>query len=281
MIAPSEFATKTRIPKEIRYKWLSKNAPGELKYVHKSSLSVDHTYQRDMNESKRLRIAKDFNWAAFGVLIVSRRKNGDLVVVDGQHRLGAAKSRTDIQEVPVVIFDLGDNLQDEASDFLMANQDRRALRGLETFAAQLIAGDEASIRVNELLGLADRTAGKATTGSSNTVNCVIALRQLVLTDYASLEAVWPTMVELSRKSVFDNRLIKGLVYLEQRMKDEAGEKVSISDTKIHKRFLSLGQEKLMAGIHKASSYYQGGGAKVWATGILEAFNKGVWKKFEM
>src|SRR5581483_5377546 len=134
------FAGRSR-DKISRYGWLSRNEPGKLEYVSKLQLQVDPTYQRSLNDPKRLRIAKDFNWAAFGVLLVARRNDGSLWVIDGQHRLMAAQSRSDIKDVPVAIFEFGGNVTDEAKDFLIANKNRRPLSGVESFKALAVSGD--------------------------------------------------------------------------------------------------------------------------------------------
>src|SRR4051794_31726791 len=85
-----------------QYGWTADNVPGKLIYLPKESLQVDPTYQRPLNDRKRLRIASAFNWAAFGVLICARRPDGTIWVIDGQHRLSAAMSRSDVRDVPVI-----------------------------------------------------------------------------------------------------------------------------------------------------------------------------------
>ena len=120
-------STMTKIE---RYKWLSTNAPGDLEYIHKTLLIVDHAYQpyqRPFNPAKARRIAGDLNWAAFGVLLVARRRDGRLYVFDGQHRHAAAMLRSDIQKLPCAIFNLEGSIEDEATTFLVVQKERKAL----------------------------------------------------------------------------------------------------------------------------------------------------------
>ena len=123
-----------------RYKWVSRNQKGELAYVSKHAIQIDHSYQRDLNEGKRQRISSNFNWAAFGAISLCRRKDGSLWCIDGQHRLESVMARSDVADVPAVIFNLGDELRDEATDFLVANKERKALTRHVLLDARLIEG---------------------------------------------------------------------------------------------------------------------------------------------
>lgn len=73
-----------------------RNAPAKgslpvLQYLTPGQLQVDASYQRSIEngQSRSLiaRIAKDWNWDLCQVLVVSRRGDQGLFVVDGQHRL--------------------------------------------------------------------------------------------------------------------------------------------------------------------------------------------------
>jgi hypothetical protein len=65
---------------------------------------------------------------------------GELFVIDGQHRLAAARLRRDIPHLPCVILDLADRA-DEAANFVHLNQRRRPLSKLNVFKAALASGD--------------------------------------------------------------------------------------------------------------------------------------------
>ena len=60
-------------------------------------LQIDEGYQRGIEEggSQSLirRIAQGWDWRLCQVLVVARREEGGLFVVDGQHRLAAARMR--------------------------------------------------------------------------------------------------------------------------------------------------------------------------------------------
>jgi hypothetical protein len=264
--------------KESHYKWISRNEPGELTYVPKNTLLVDHRYQRELNDSKRLRIVAKFNWAAFGVLLVSRRKGGGLYVIDGQHRLAAAQSRSDVQTVPVVIFDLADSLQDEAFDFLVANKDRRPLSGIESFKAMITTGDKDALTVQRLVQAANREVGIA---GPKTVACVVNLYRAVTTDAEAMERAWPTIATICEGERVDNRLVAGLFTMERKLLDQNGEKRSIAETKIRAHLVGAGYVKLMRSIGESCAYYKRGGEMVFAQGCLNVLNYKRQNKFTL
>ena len=70
-------------------------------------LHIDPTYQRsiDTAPSQTLirRIAVHWDWGLCQPLTVAKRDDGMLYVIDGQHRLAAAKARHDIYDLPCVV----------------------------------------------------------------------------------------------------------------------------------------------------------------------------------
>jgi hypothetical protein len=125
-----------------------------LQFCTLAQLNVDETYQRSLaapgSQSLIRRIAQFWNWDLCQPLVVARRDNGQLFVVDGQHRLAAAKLRTDIAQLPCVIANYG-TAADEAASFVALNQQRRPLNALEIFRAAVAAEDETSIAVVKAL----------------------------------------------------------------------------------------------------------------------------------
>lgn len=146
---------------------LKVNAPlGDLpvlQYCSPEQLQIDESYQRalDMPSSQTLirRIAVHWDWGLCQPLFVARRADGGLYVVDGQHRLAAAKLRGDIWQLPCVVSAFADAAS-EAAAFVALNQERRPLSKLQIFKAALAAGDDEAatiVRIVEKVGL--RIAG--------------------------------------------------------------------------------------------------------------------------
>jgi hypothetical protein len=107
-------------------------------------LNIDPAYQRsiDTGSSQKLirRIAGNWNWDMCQPLVVAKREDGTLWVIDGQHRLAAARLRHDIYDLPCVIVPSASRSA-EAKAFVALNQERRPLTALDLFKAALEAGD--------------------------------------------------------------------------------------------------------------------------------------------
>jgi hypothetical protein len=163
-----------------RYKWKMEYQPGKCQMVSKLALKVDHRYQRMLNPAKKLEIAGNFNWVAFGAVSANRRADGSLWVIDGQHRVEAAKAREDIDLVPCVIFEIPDCIEEEAAAFLALNTLRRSLTSREKFKAQIISSDPVALITDELV----RSVGRSLDGSSvgGSFDCLTALMALVRED---------------------------------------------------------------------------------------------------
>jgi hypothetical protein len=260
------------VDKVSRYKWMSKNEPGDLEYVPKKALRIDHEYQRPLNDRKRIRIASEFNYAAFGVLVCSRRPDGSVWVIDGQHRLAAAMTRGDVDTVPCIIFDLGGSVSEEAKDFLATNKERKPLTGFETFRAMLKSGDPSARAVQEVV---ESTGNKI---ADNDIRCVSALYKCMSSDEASFRRVWPLIVTLCAGEPPDNRLVLGMHWAESKLRDMDGNHCSLLDPKNMQKILDAGLKAIMRAIGDASAYYNRGGAHVFADGILNVINHKRHKK---
>lgn len=139
-----------------------------VQYCMVDQLEVDETYQRsiDNNESQALivHIAHNWHWGRAQLLNVSRR-DGRLFVVDGQHRLQAARLRGDIQQLPCLIEEFA-SVAEEAALFDDLNGKRRPVSALDKFRAALVAGDPDCIAI----GAAMERAGLGLARHSNPNN---------------------------------------------------------------------------------------------------------------
>lgn len=123
----------------------AKGAPPTLEWVALDRLLIDDRYQRAIADSRPAqaliaRISRDWDWRLFQPLSVARRDGGELFVIDGQHRLAAARQRGDLPHLPCVIAAF-DGVEDEAAAFAAMNRQRRAMSKLETYRAELAAGE--------------------------------------------------------------------------------------------------------------------------------------------
>ena len=142
--------------------------PPSIEWVAIGDLHVDADYQRstDTDPSRRLiaSIASHWDWRLCMPLAVSRRVEGRYVI-DGQHRLAAARLRPDIPHLPCCIASY-EGPADEAAMFVAANRSRRAISRLDDFHAALVAGDEDAIEVNRVVRAAGLRVSRKTGSQS-------------------------------------------------------------------------------------------------------------------
>lgn len=128
--------------------------PPSLEQIPVHRLAVDPTYQRatDSPASRRIIVGmvKRWDWSLCQPLVVSRRSDGSLLILDGQHRHAGAIERGDIHFLPCVILSaLG--LEGEAKTFVELNTKRQRLTQAEVFHGMLAAGDPQAKAVADLI----------------------------------------------------------------------------------------------------------------------------------
>lgn len=252
------------------FKWKMENNPGDLCWKRKTDLIVDHIYQRSLNETKYKKIAANFNWAAFGALIVAQRPDGNLYVVDGQHRLSAAMARSDIEIVPCIVFAFNGDIVNEASDFLTINKNRKPLTGIESFKALVVSENETAKIVQSMINEQGLQVGK--TGTSKNVSCVKALMTCVENDEETIKRIWPLIARLCRGHTVDHRIVRGMHFTEKFLVDEFGKKRSLTETENRKKLLEIGYDELHKAIYEAVAYHKSACERTWSEGILNAMN---------
>lgn len=119
--------------------------------VKPNDLMVDLSYQREINKNKIVNIVKSYNPNAIGVVTLSIRENGDLYIIDGQHRVEALKQlgygNSDINAI--VFFDL--TIQEEARLFVIMNENRTKPKKSDLYKASIKSGDNNLIELNNML----------------------------------------------------------------------------------------------------------------------------------
>jgi hypothetical protein len=128
----------------------------EIRWVSCGDLSVDHAYQRMAEEpsSKRLirHIADNWDWRLCAPLTVSDRAapEAGMYVIDGQHRLAAARLRGDIWELPCIISRFH-GIEDEARLFVALNSARRQVGEVEKFHARVASKDHYALAAKRVI----------------------------------------------------------------------------------------------------------------------------------
>lgn len=261
-------ARPTTASKVQRLGWTLKDIPGEFAWLDKHSLIIDHNYQRQCSTDRAVAMARAWSWVACGVVVVARRADSDVTfVVDGQHRVAAARKRDDIQLLPCMIFE-SSGISEEAEGFLNANASRKTPSTFDKWKAMLEMGDATALFIDALIRSSGRVPGNSSRAGN--IKCLATLCKLADTQRDILVALWPLLVKLSEGLPFSERILLGMVWIETNLVDEQ----SLMRPKWRDRALRLGQEALLAAANRSSAYFIAGGMKVWGQGILDAINKG-------
>jgi hypothetical protein len=172
--------------------------------------------------------------------------------------------RSDIQDLPCLIFDVH-NITTEAKGFLDVNTLRKQMQYLDRFKAEVTGGNEAAVFVRAMIENSGRTIGKNPTE----VRCVGALMDWVIKDRDALMRVWPTLDQLSKNEYLPVQIVEALMFIETNMPDDE----SLAEPRHLRRFLQIGQNELLKSARSAAQFRGKGGAKVWADGIINRYNK--------
>lgn len=143
--------------------------PPTIEWVRTDRLSIDIAYQRSTENqaSQRLitSIADKFDWRLCAPLVVSRRPDGVMAVIDGQHRTLAARLRGDIPHLPCCVFNY-ESAEEEAKMFIAANRARKPMNRLDDFHAALAAADNEALEIQQLVTEAGLTISRNTASAS-------------------------------------------------------------------------------------------------------------------
>jgi len=109
--------------------------------------SVDERYQREFDEPRSAAMAEAFDLSLIGVPVISRREDGRMVRLDGQHRFGAAIiAGLGNTAFMCEVYD-GLSIQEEAEMFLRLNSGRSAVRAYDKFRARLVSGEPVAVAI--------------------------------------------------------------------------------------------------------------------------------------
>ena len=123
----------------------------DLRFVPLEDIEIDQAYQRRISRggmSRIMKIISGFDWSRFGALTLSEGDDGRLYVVDGQHRMVAARALR-ITIVPAVIT--RNTQAGQASDFVAINTVRTTVASIDSFRARVASGDATAKTVQQML----------------------------------------------------------------------------------------------------------------------------------
>lgn len=187
--------------------------PPKIRWEPCAALKVDHAYQRmaEEPESKRLigHIAANWDWRLCAPLTVSDRagEDGGLYVIDGQHRLAAARLRGDIKELPCIISKF-DGIEDEARLFVALNSARRQIGEVEKFHARVASKDHYALAAKRVIEESGLTVARYTDAQFwKPLEC--GFPQIVERGIRTRETHAHFALEVLARAYPDNALVRG------------------------------------------------------------------------
>ena len=160
----------------------------ELAWVDIDGLVIDDRYQRPLgkaNWSRIRKIAAEFRWSRFSPILVAPTASGGYAVVDGQHRVHAAKI-CGFSRVPALIVQM--DKQEQARSFSWVNDQVTRISTFHIYKAALAAGEDWAIDCREAVEV---SGCRLMTGNSSTnskkvgeIYAIALIRHLVERDKA-------------------------------------------------------------------------------------------------
>lgn len=117
--------------------------------VHRKDMVVDLRVQRPLDPRRVAKIAREgFDPAALGTVTLSRRMNGDLAIINGQHRMELAVAEG-YQDKFYCQVHHGLTLSEEAALFLRLNN-QKTPSALTNFLVRITEGDKVAQDINDI-----------------------------------------------------------------------------------------------------------------------------------
>jgi hypothetical protein len=247
------------------YKWTKTQDEGRMQRVAKNMLLIDTQYQRDINNHRVNNIANDFSWTRFGVITVFER-NGRFVVADGQHRVAAAMKRAEILDVPCLIFSSKGKAQ-EAMAFIEINTSSKVVSSMAKYKAGVVAQDPLYLSVKRVFEKSGLTVCDNAHQPGKNVRCVQTFVKIVR------DMGEPVAIEIANAASCANpqgfvneRIVIALAYIHKQTGGIPSDMVA--DIK------RVESAAIMRAISTKISLVNFSGERVFASGLIDAINKG-------
>jgi len=138
-------------------------------------LTIDRRYQRELTETGFThinQIVRTWNWNCYQPIVVTENADGAYAVIDGQHRVEAAKKHPLIDSLPCYIIDAPD-VATQARVFVAVNTNRKGLTSQQKFWASHAAGDPAAVALVDICEAAGVTILRRAPASTDISRSII------------------------------------------------------------------------------------------------------------
>lgn len=242
---------------------------GRYDEMHKKDLHIPiEKYQRLPRRNIK-KIVDNFNWPCFGALIIA--DSGPDVdprynVLDGGHRLTAARVRDDVDKVPVMIYKA--TIQEQAKYFNIINNVRAAMTSIEKMKAQNEAQDEISLEITEACKQMGRVPSNISTPKTF---ALLGISRILLTNYpAAWRKVIPLLGVLCANQKISKSMLVAFVAAEVSLNQNKHE--SLLDEWMVKKITEVGFETINTEIIMAEGNAKGSNPAAGQEGLMNALH---------
>lgn len=238
-------------------------------HIPAGSLGIDVRYQRPLSRTKLNKITQGFDWASFGVLIVSRRASGSYIILDGQHRHQAVLVLYGMDRtVPCAVHE-GLTPEQEAEIFTTCNTARANPRAIDVFRARLFAGDPQAVTISYVVERAGFRVQINSTQTTGGIAAVAAVEKIF--KRAGHDGLWFVLSLVkdlweNEKGATDGVVMLGIHYFHQTYTGR------YQLDRLKRRLAEVTPSTLLRRARAYSEIAGGSGAKNLAGAILEVYN---------
>lgn len=258
--------SQREIAKVDKYSWARPSVKGEFRWIRKELLNVDDTYQRDkVSEDKVRKMAAEWDWTLLEPLMVAERPDGSLWVYMGGHRVRSSFYRSDIFELPCMVFKL-DDIASEARAFVANAKLTKSIGSLDTFRASHVAQEPTAVRTGEVLK-ANGIEVRKNASRPTEIKCVHTIQKAVAENEEMASRVLRVCASLTDDKPISSAVFRGIFRLAQHFN---GKDVL---TEYADRFAQLTQAEIEKSIAQFKAETGKGGEAIEAKGVLMLLNK--------
>jgi hypothetical protein len=182
-----------------------------LEWVKPSLVTYDPRVQRPEEAKKLIDITDNFEPAALNVVSLSRRKNGVLVCLDGQHRLKAAVANGYDDPIHAAVFE-GLTMQQEAKLFRLLNNTTK-VGAMALFNVAVTEKQPQAIAIQAILDRHGLVMNNGDFAAISTARKIVEVHGVQALDW-SLQVILTTWGK--GKQTLDGRVLEALAMLYTR-----------------------------------------------------------------
>lgn len=265
------WGSETNMTKVEVYKWNKPGDKGEFMWLPKESLKIDLSYQREIDSKTRVaEIARNFDWALFGVILVALNDEG-YYILDGGHRVRGAMRREDIKEIPCIVF-VFDDISDEAKVFYDFNNQRKTVSTFDNHKAALVGNgkfieSELAIKAEKLVKKYGYEFSKQAKAPFQ-LSSIKSIYRMIQSDEMMADKCFSILAKVAEGSDIQSSEINGLFYLMMSNRGVDFETFPL------RNMVEVGIEKIRESIKKQIIFEGKGGPKSSAKAFVDIINKG-------